>query len=177
MTHLWITTGPESTGKTTLATQLSDLLQAPLVTEISREYLHEKFRADPGFSYQQQDLLTIAHQQHQQEAALLAHAPEAIVCDTDLLVLMVWSEVRYGACDPWIKTTFEASLATTERTYLLCDHNIPWQPDPLREHPDERVGLFARYLQKLQDYGATYLISEGSLRERLAQVSEHLRTG
>lgn len=176
MTQIWVTTGPESTGKTTLATQLSDLLRAPLVTEVAREYLGAKYRADPGFSYQQHDLLTIAREQHQQEAALLAHAPQAIVCDTDLLVLMIWSDVRYGACDPWISTTFETSLATTNRTYLLCDHHIPWQSDPLREHPDERANLFGRYLQKLQDYGATYLISEGSPNARLAQFSKHLRT-
>ena len=30
-----------------------------------------------------------------------------LVCDTDLLVILIWSEVRYGRCDPWIRETLE----------------------------------------------------------------------
>jgi nicotinamide riboside kinase len=174
MTRLLITTGPESTGKTTLATQLSDLLQAPLVTEIAREYLQAKMRGAANFRYRQADLLAIARQQHRQELALLAHRPATIICDTDLLVLMVWSEVKYGSCDPWIRSTLEASLDTTDRLYLLCDHHIPWQPDPLREHPDDRAPLFERYRQKLEHYAVPWLVAEGPVTNRLATVRRKL---
>ena len=82
-TEIIVMTGPESSGKTTLATQLSDCWNVPLVPEIARDYLREKD------SYQQHDLLEVAKQQHQQEQALLSHSPEKIVCDTDLLVIMI----------------------------------------------------------------------------------------
>ncbi|MEX2367263.1 MAG: ATP-binding protein, partial [Pseudohongiellaceae bacterium] len=104
-TRFYVTTGPESSGKTTLAGQLADYYRAPLVTEISREYLQKKMSAERHWRYDQNDLLTIAKQQNQLELNLGAYDPQAIVCDTDLLVLIVWSEVKYGISDPWINKT------------------------------------------------------------------------
>jgi nicotinamide riboside kinase len=103
-TEILVITGPESSGKTTLATQLANYWKTPLVTEASRDYLNGKD------SYQQHDLLKIAKQQHKQEQTVLSYLPEKIICDTDLLVIMIWSEVRYGHCDPWIYSTFENSI-------------------------------------------------------------------
>jgi nicotinamide riboside kinase len=170
MTHLLITTGPESCGKTTLASALSTLLRAPLVGEVAREYLTLRYRNDPLYQYQPQDLLAIAKLQHEAEQHALLSRPELLVCDTDLLVLIVWSEVRYGTADPWMLETFQASLPQQQRTYLLCDYDIPWQPDPLREHQDSRDQLFARYLAKLQQWQLRHLIVRGTQQQRLSQV-------
>lgn len=165
-TEILVVTGPESSGKTTLANQLADHWKAPLVTEVARDYLREKG------SYLQHDLLEIAKQQHEQEQTLLSHSPERIICDTDLLVIIIWSEAKYGHCDPWITTAFENSIKqkASNRIYYLCDYNIPWQADPLRENPDNRDELFDLYLQKLKDYELDYQILKGEPRVRLQQV-------
>ena len=165
-TEILVTTGPESSGKTTLASQLADYWKTPLVSEVSRDYLKEEG------SYQQHDLLEIAKQQHKQEQTVLSHFPERIICDTDLLVIMIWSEVKYGHCDPWIYSTFENSInqRTSSRHYYLCDSNIPWQADPLRQNPLNRDKLFSLYLQKLNEYELEYRIVKGEPRERLQQV-------
>jgi len=98
--------------------------------------------------------------------------PEKIICDTDLLVIMIWSEVRYGHCDPWIYSTFENSIKKNNfsRHYYLCDSNIPWQADPLRENPHNRDELFDLYLQKLKEYELDYRIVKGEPRQRLQLV-------
>ncbi len=165
-TEIIVITGPESSGKTTLANQLSESLGAPLVPEVVRGYLEGKH------SYREQDLLEIARQQHEREQALLAGTPRRIVCDTDLLVVMIWSEVKYGRCDAWIYKTFEDSIdrLASLRYYYLCDPQIPWQADPLRENPDNRGELFLLYLQKLREYELNYSIVEGEPGERLEQV-------
>ena len=165
-TEVIVLTGPESSGKTTLASQLATSWQIPLVPEIVRDYLKGKD------SYQQVDLLEIAKQQHQAEQALLAHSPKRIVCDTDLLVIMIWSEVKYGHCDPWIYDTFENTIKepSTRRHYYLCDHNIDWEEDPLRENPNNRGELFTLYLKKLKQYQLDYNIVKGSPSERVQQV-------
>ncbi|MCB0529363.1 MAG: ATP-binding protein, partial [Saprospiraceae bacterium] len=49
-----VVTGPESSGKTTLAAALSDQLAAPVVPEFAREYL-----AHLGRAYQREDLAAI----------------------------------------------------------------------------------------------------------------------
>lgn len=172
MTRLFVTTGPESSGKTTLAEQLSTALNSPLVTEASRDYLTDLSRRKPGYHYQPDDLLHIARLQHERELQALQHKPAQLVCDTDLLVIVIWSEVRYGTVDPVLSRLFKESLATTQRTYLLCDPRIPWQPDPLRENPHDRNALFERYLAKLKALGAEFTIVTGSESERLAQVQK-----
>lgn len=165
-TEILITTGPESSGKTTLANQLSDHWKTLLVPEASRDYLRGKS------SYQQHDLLEIAKQQHKQEQAALTDFPEKIVCDTDLLVIMIWSEVKYGHCDPWIVDTFKNSIKqkTSSRHYFLCDFNIPWEADQLRENPHNRDELFDLYLQKLKEYGLDHSVVKGGPQERLQQA-------
>jgi len=165
-TKIIVITGPESSGKTTLASQLSDYWKMPLVSEVARDYLQEKE------SYRQHDLLEIAKQQHNQEQTLLCKSPDRIICDTDLLVIMIWSEVKYGNCDPWIVSTFETSVKQKKipRLYYLCDFQIPWQADRLRENPDNRDELFDLYLQKLQKYDLDYSIVKGQPKTRLQQV-------
>ncbi|MES2624421.1 MAG: ATP-binding protein [Pseudomonadota bacterium] len=170
MTHILITTGPESCGKTTLAIQLGKKLHAPVVTEASRDWLNERYRLEPGYQYQQNDLLTIARLQHAREQEALAHNSRYLVCDTDLLVIVIWSEVVFGNCDSEIIDLLHHTLATTRRTYLLCDHHIPWQYDPLRVNPFDRDVLFALYLAKLESLGAEFITACGNKSERVMQV-------
>lgn len=176
MTRLFVTTGPESSGKTTLAEQLSATLNAPLVAEASRDYLTDLYRRKPGYHYQPDDLLQIARLQHERELRALQHNPAQLVCDTDLLVIVIWSEVKYGKVDPALARLFEESLATTGRAYLLCDPRIPWQPDPLRENPHDRNALFERYMAKLKALGAEFTIVTGSETERLTQAQKMAKT-
>lgn len=175
MTHILVTTGPESSGKTMLATQLSEALQAPLVAEASRDYLTDLYRRKPGTRYTRQDLVEIARMQQAREQQALKLQPEWLVCDTDLLVIVIWSEVRFGHCEPALLQMFEDARTSTKRTYLLCDPGIPWQPDPLRENPQDREWLFGLYQHRLQQYPKrTWLTVSGDPQDRLQQVQRHL---
>lgn len=166
-----ITTGCESSGKTTLAFDLSQALGLPLVPELSRDYLNLKLRTQPGYRYKREDLLEIARRQHALEQCTLEDSPKGVVCDTGLLVLLIWSEVRYGECHPWIRETLQEQLHSgPPRHYFLCDWRIPWEPDPLRENPHDRDALYERYVQKLDNYRMTYTLVSGSREERLTQA-------
>ena len=152
-------TGPESSGKTTLAKDLAVHWSAPLVTEYAREYLQHR-----GGLYEEEDLLTIAKAQFEAERLQLTDRPELCICDTDLLVLEIWSEWKYGRCNPWIKQTLKRFPGDL---YLLCHPGIPWEHDPLREHPDQRAQLYALYRHKLDLYGFRYLEVSGDKAARL----------
>lgn len=169
-TQIFVTTGPESCGKTTLAEQLARHYDCPLTPEESRRYLDEKMQGRPGFSYQENDLLKIAQRQSRAEHNLITQCPDHLICDTDLLVIMIWSEVKYGRCDPWILQSFEKALRKHPRHYLLCHWEIPWHPDPLRENPRDRENLFDRYLEKLKDYRLNYSVLRGNEEQRLQQA-------
>ena len=145
-------------------------LRCPLVREASRDYLNARYRAQPGYQYGQHDLLNIARLQLEHEQKVLQQAPPFVVCDTDLLVIVVWSEVRYGHAEPALLDLFGQSLTAGPRTYLLCDHHIPWEPDPLREHPQGRDMLAARYRDRLHGLGVSYLTASGDPHQRLQQA-------
>ena len=170
MTHIHVLTGPESSGKTTLASTLSNYWSAPLILEQSRIYLDEK-SSDPTFTYQQSDLLAIAKQHLAKEHEALLQQPQHLICDTDLLVLIVWSEVKFGHCDEYILKIFKQQLdGANPRHYILGDWQIPWESDPLRENPGEREQLFRLYQAKLKDYGIDYTAVSGSNMQRFNQV-------
>lgn len=175
-TQILATTGPESSGKTTLARDLAAALRAPLVLEASRDYLSNLYARQPGCQYRQHDLLEIARLQLERERTALVAAPTHLLCDTDLLVIVVWSEVKYGHCEPALLALFRESLQLAPRHFLLCDPRIPWEPDPLREHPHARDALFLRYVDKLQLFDLPYTIVTGTPEARLQQGLAQART-
>jgi nicotinamide riboside kinase len=133
-------TGTECTGKSTLARTLAERLDAELVTEVARDYLAGRT------GYDRHDVLAIARAQVAAEQAALANADGWVVADTDLSVIHVWWEEKYGPLDPWLA---EALAARPPRRYLLTRPDIPWEPDPLRESPHDRERLHRRYLEVL----------------------------
>jgi nicotinamide riboside kinase len=137
------------------------------VPEVSRDYLEQKMAENSEYRYDKDDLLTIARKQVQSELTTSFKHPDMVVCDTDLLVIIIWSEVRFGDCHPWILETFEKQVERGNRAYLLCDYDMPWEPDPLRESAETRPELFRLYQEKLDTYNLDYHIIKGSAEERL----------
>ena len=157
-------TGPESTGKSTLCEALSRHYNTLWVQEYAREYLEEN-----GLSYKEQDLLVIAQEQFQRQNQAVTQAQSYLFCDTGLEVIKVWSEYKYHRCDSWIID----HMATQhfDRVFL-CDIDIPWEPDPLREYPEEvqRQAFLELYKEELQNLYGGYTLVQGSLDERLNSV-------
>ena len=154
--------GPESCGKTTLAEAMASHFRAMVVPEFSRAFLEKR-----GSEYSEKDLLSIAQGQIASEELAARDLPALLICDTDLITVRIWSEEKYGRCHPWI-------LQHSERRHydlwLLCKPDLPWEPDPLRENPDDRDRLFERYEELLEQLGKPYAVISGTgeLRTSLA---------
>jgi nicotinamide riboside kinase len=157
-------TGPESSGKTTLASELARALAVPLVNEVAREFLAGKT------SYDVDDLLAIAKAQLSAEQNALAEGTGLVICDTDLQVIQIWWQEKSGELDPWLE---DALSERTQRRYLLAAPDLPWEPDPLRESADDRERLFGRYAATLRDepFAFAEVRGNGGLRfERALQL-------
>lgn len=154
--------GPESTGKSTLAAQLADYYKTVWCPEFAREYLREN-----GSVYTYDDLLNIAHGQINLEDSLKSKATNGYyIIDTDMYVMKVWCEVAFNNCHAWILKQIAA------RQYdlcLLCDTDLPWMPDGLREYPDleMRQRLFKMYKDILINDGMRWAVISGTPQERL----------
>lgn len=152
-------TGPESTGKSILAEQLAVHFQTVWVPEIAREYLDHL-----GRPYEEKDILLIAQGQLEHEKKQIKSALGYLFCDTELIVTKIWSEVKYNRCDPWIVKNI---ITHRYDLYLLCDIDLPWQYDPLREHPDQRQFLFGLYFNELKNRNFPFSVIRGSGKDRL----------
>lgn len=153
--------GPESTGKSTLSKSLAEALDTVWVPEFAREYLETL-----GRQYNEEDLLKIAEGQLKGENRLLQQAKNYLVCDTDLNVIKVWSEHSYQHCD---RRILQQISERRYDLYLLTYIDVPWENDPLREHPDEtlRSYFYEQYKDIVINTGAEWIEIKGNEEERL----------
>jgi NadR type nicotinamide-nucleotide adenylyltransferase len=163
--------GPESTGKSTLSAALAERLQTIWVKEFAREYLVNKKNI-----YDQQDLLAIAKGQVESENQYCQQANKYLICDTDLYVLKVWSEHKYGTVANWI---LEQIAIRKYDFYVLCDIDMPWiaDEDAQREHgdPEMRFYFYNIYKDIVQASGIPWINVSGNEAERLEQSLAAIR--
>ena len=159
-------TGPESTGKTSLSMLVAETFKGVYIPEFSRSFLEKR----NGF-YEEQDLDTIAIGQCEALHSGLISGNHLLVSDTDMTVMKVWSQFKYGRVSPVIEQLY---LEEIFDHLFLCDTDIPWEEDPLREHPESREELFALYLKMIQAKTKNFTIVKGSLEDRLNQVRQVL---
>ena len=151
--------GPECTGKTELSKALANHYGTDWVAEYARAYLGKL-----GRPYDQADLLKIAHGQLRMEDEWIRDAKNLLICDTNLIVIKIWSEVKYGNAHPDI---LEKMAEHTYDLYLLTYIDVPWENDPLREHPTRREELYQLYLSELKKLQTPFVEVRGSLEERM----------
>lgn len=164
--------GPESTGKSTICRQLAAHYQTGWCPEFARNYLLEH-----GMNYRYEDLLYIARQQvlleDQTAAALLKSAGNRqtvpFFIDTDLYVMKVWCEFVFGKCHQWI---LEQIAIRPYQFYLLCNTDLPWTKDELREYPDlaSRQQLFAMYKDIMINQPLPWVEISGNNDDRIKQA-------
>ena len=163
--------GPESTGKSTLCSQLAAHYRTRWVQEYAREYMLEQ-----GTRYSFDDLLLIAKGQLAVEDQATASLPAPsssqaaagpfLFIDTDMYVMKVWCEVVFDNCHRYI---LDQIAGRTYDLYLLCDTDLPWVKDELREYPDlpVRRKLFHMYHDLLINQHTPWTLISGTCEERL----------
>ena len=162
-----VVTGPESTGKTTIAQQLAVRFDAAWVPEYAREY--SEFA---GRTLAEQDVEPIARgQMALQDAALRSDHP-LLVFDTDLVSTVVYARHYYAHCPEWIVSAARKRLANL---YLLLDVDVAWTADGVRDQPQARSGLHDRFREQLRVFGARVVEIRGKGAQRLESAVQATR--
>lgn len=155
--------GPESTGKTTLAKQLAEHYKTLWVPEYMREFLQKKWDIEKKL-VEKEDLIPIAKGQLELEKEALQKVENLLICDTNLLELKVYSEYYYdGFCPSEIKTE---ATKDNYSIYLLTYVDTPWEPDVLRDRPNNREEMFRIFEAELKKQNFPYKILKGDKEER-----------
>lgn len=173
--------GPESTGKSTLCEQLAKAFDTLWVPEYAREYLHKN-----GAKYDYDDLLIIAKGQirieMECEKQLKSRANKAgsakqqfLFIDTNMYVMKVWSEFVFEKCDRWI---LDKIVERPYDLYFLCNPDLPWLEDELREYPDKetRIKLYHIYRELMINQNVLWHDIQGDYTQRFDSAVEFLKT-
>jgi nicotinamide riboside kinase len=105
----------------------------------------------------------IAHGQMRIEDEWTRDTERLLICDTNLYVIKVWSEFKFGTCD---KEILEQIATRKYDLYLLTYVDIPWEKDPLREHPDKRQELYDLYLNEMRNQTVPFVEIKGEREQR-----------
>ena len=168
--------GPESTGKSTLCEQLAAHYQSEWVPEYARAYLMTN-----GTEYSEADLWEIAQGQISSEDEQSSNLQNArnntqndplikpLFIDTDLYVIKIWSEIVFNSCDNRI---LNGIVRRDYDLYLLCDTDLPWVADELREYPDlqQRRKIYQFYLDAMVNQKVPWVNISGDYEERFQKA-------
>jgi len=145
--------GPESTGKSWLARKLAFNYNTKLVDEYAREYFSER-----KYEYNVDDLVAIAKGQIDSEERIASISSNLIICDTDLIVMKIWSKVVFGRVPDWIENQLREHIYDL---YLLCYPDLEWKPDPLRSNPSNRQYIYDLFVNELDQNSFNYRVVKG----------------
>ena len=170
-------TGSESTGKTTLAAAVGRHYGVDVVPEFVRRFAEEK-----GGTIEFSDHGAIARGQIALEDEFLERAmhtrpgrpappalPALLIQDTDLLSTVVYCRHYFGRCPPWIE---ETAARRRPDLYLLCDTDVPWVADGIRDRGhmrDEMQRLFEAAVDASETRRATV---SGTHQDRVVRAVE-----
>jgi len=163
-----VITGPESTGKTTLAMQLAETFGGLYVSEYAREYV-EQLTGQYTFA----DVENIARKQVEQYLQAKDSPAEIVFFDTWLIITKVWLEWVFGRVPGWIE---DAIHDCPVDLYLLCQPDLPWEADPVRENGGEnRIKLLNTYREELTRRGFPFVEIGGVDDDRIKNAIQAVR--
>lgn len=165
--------GPESTGKTTLCRQLAERYAAPWIPEFARDYYatHLQLRRldDPRNAVSvYADITQVAIGQFY-AIRHFAGQGRMVFLDTDPLATLAYSRHYFGKTPDWLE---DACRTPPSDFYLLTDVDLDWQPDPLRDRPDDKAQMLALFEEELRKRNAPYARVHGVGEERLASAAK-----
>jgi NadR type nicotinamide-nucleotide adenylyltransferase len=154
MTKRVVLIGPESSGKTSIASALSAEFGAPWTPEAARE-----FAAWSSIPLSAETVEPIARLSMAFENGARRASPALLIRDTDLLSTVVYARHYYGGVAPWIVDEARTRLA---ELYLLCLPDLPWYADGIRDRPWARGQLLDEFRCVLEEFGATFVEVSGT---------------
>jgi len=161
-----VLTGPESTGKSTLAKELGVHFKSPWIAEYARDYVAA---LDRPYTYE--DVEKIALEQKRSYEAAIESNDDLVIFDTFLIITKVWFMELYQKLPDW----FEDFIKSVEiDMHIMCYPDIKWVKDEVRENEHQRKYLFERYKKELENYKFTFETISGEGEARFLQAKHHI---
>ena len=169
-----IVTGAESTGTTTLALGLAEILNCPYVPEYGREYT-EKRPPVASNPWRSEELVEIARVQNElEEEAARRSDNRWLIGDTDAMTTAFWHERYFGAYSDAVDAVADAQIRPY--AYILTGDDINFEADNIREGGAERHELQEKLRTAICATDIPWIEVHGGVDERLTQAIDFLET-
>jgi NadR type nicotinamide-nucleotide adenylyltransferase len=157
--------GAESTGKTTLASQLAEAFDTAWVREYGREYCE----GIDARALVLEDFDAIGRGQIAAEDGGAAVANKVLICDTELWTTCTWSELIVGATPRWLA---EEARKRRYALVLLLGEDVLWVNDGTRVLEQRRVEHTRLLRATLNAAGQSYVELRGPFEGRRQRAVE-----
>ena len=161
--------GAESTGKTTLASDLAEAFQTEWVAEYGREHWEEKLARGDGDFWREEEFAHIAAEQCRREDAAARRCHRLLICDTDAFATGIWFQRYLNRRSPAVDAIAEAQRRPD--LYLLTDVATPFVQDGVRDGERIRDWMHAQFVTELTATGRPFVEITGNRAERLAAAT------
>jgi len=173
-----VVVGAESTGTTTLAHDLAQILRAGSVGEYgrawsaaklaeARQLAHRDREPEPwmdALTWESEEFTTIAARQTAAIDEACCESP-IVVADTDALATSVWHERYVGGRHP---AAVELARARPPDLYILTSPDgVLFDQDGLRDGEELRQAMHERFVCELESCGDPWVVVAGSREERI----------
>jgi len=153
--------GVESTGKSTLAAQLAQALDAVVLPEYGREYAETI-----GTDFTAHALRHIAREHAARLAALRKARPPLLIEDTDVVMTAAWFRMLHGHRDPEI-----SAIPALADLHLLFAPDTPWVDDGTRQFVGQDRLTFQNMIKdELAARGLDAVLIAGDWQQRRTAV-------
>jgi HTH-type transcriptional repressor of NAD biosynthesis genes len=158
--------GPESTGKSTIATKMAAFYNTEFVPEVSREIIDSNnFTVD--------DIIKIGKEQTARVQEKTKMANKLLFCDSDLITTQIYCRYYLKQIPPIL---FELEKQISYDRYFLFDIDVPWVADGLRDLGERRDEMFNIFKEELNKRKIPYDVLKGDFAAREAQLIKEINT-
>ncbi len=148
--------GPESVGKSGLAIQMAEMFGTNYVLEQARNFIETN-------DFTLADIVKIGKAQNAAVLEAEKKSNKILFCDTDLITTQIYSEYYLGQIPSEL---FELEKEIQYEAYFLCDIDIPWVADGLRDLGHKREEMLAIFKAELDKRAIDYIKVSGNWQQR-----------
>lgn len=167
-------TGPESSGKTTLAKDLARIYDTTWTPEYAREYIEEYMDNDMS-KLTPRHMNTFMQRHWNQEELAWQNANQVTFSDTSAIETYIYAKQMLG--EEAARLVYARSFIHKDRydLVLLLKPDIPWEDEPQRTYGDRREEMYQMFKDTLDEFGYNYVEVGGMWQERIGNASLEVR--
>jgi HTH-type transcriptional regulator, transcriptional repressor of NAD biosynthesis genes len=165
--HRVAVVGAESTGTTTLASDLAAHYCCGWVPEYGRAYCEQLLAQAPTIDWRTEDFVHIATRQLSDEDSMAGHSGRLLICDTDALATSIWHERYLGTPTEQVRATADTR---SYALHILTSDDIPFVQDGTRDGEHVRGWMTQRFREELGRRHNPWIEVRGDRKERLADA-------